>query len=99
MTKIIVDPDELWENLNKSFGITLGGRAPKWHWLGALKATEHTIYEEQPQDNLNEDEKRLIGEAVNYLLGAELVEENGWSKEDVNTLHSLCMKFYGEDYN
>ena len=48
MTKIIVDPDELWENLNNSLGITMGGKAPKWHWLGALKATEHTIYEERP---------------------------------------------------
>lgn len=51
------------------------------------------------QDNLSKDEKRLIGEAVNYLLGANLDEENGWSKEDVKILHSLCVKYFGEDYN
>ena len=60
MAKIIVDTDELWKNLNNSLGITMGGKAPKWHWLGALKATEHTIYVEQPQGEWIEDDNHNI---------------------------------------
>jgi len=49
---------------------------------------------EQPQGELTNDEKRLIGEAVEYLLGANLVEENGWSKKDIEILQSLSERYY-----
>lgn len=52
---------------------------------------------ERPQGELNADESRLIGEAVNYLLGADLVEENGWSENDIKVLQSLCERYYDED--
>lgn len=34
-------------------------------------------------------EVSLIKEAVNYLLDAELLEENGWTKEDVEILKKI----------
>ena len=53
--------------------------------------------EERPQGELTADESRLIGEAVDYLLGADLVEENGWSKNDIKVLQSLRERYYDEE--
>ena len=58
----------------------------------AIKALE-----EQPQGELTDDESRLIGVAVDYLLGAELLEENGWSENDIKVLQSLRERYYVED--
>ena len=37
-------------------------------------------------------ELTLISEAVDYLLGAELLEEDGWTLEDIEVLHSIQSK-------
>ena len=51
----------------------------------------------RPQGELNADESRLIGVAVDYLLGAELLEENGWSENDIKVLQSLRERYYDEE--
>ncbi|WP_179089075.1 hypothetical protein [Paenibacillus odorifer] len=36
-----------------------------------------------------EEVVELIKESVEYLLGAELLEENGWTKEKINILKKI----------
>ncbi len=50
--------------------------------------------EQSASGSLTSDERRLIGVAVDYLLGAELLEENGWSENDIKVLQSLCERYY-----
>lgn len=42
MAKILVDPDELFNNLNESIDLTMGDRIPKWLWERALSKIAHT---------------------------------------------------------
>lgn len=37
-------------------------------------------------------EVELIKEAVNYMLGADLTDENGWTKEDIDILNKIKNK-------
>jgi hypothetical protein len=42
---------------------------------------------------LTEKEKELIAYAIDYLLGAELIEEYGWDAQTIETLYELAKKF------
>lgn len=41
---------------------------------------------------IDKEKVGLIIEAVEYLLGAELLEENGWTDEKVDFLNSIVKK-------
>lgn len=43
-------------------------------------------------EEFDRDELRLIAEAVDYLLGADLTEENGWTDSDIDTLEGILAK-------
>ena len=45
------------------------------------------------KDELTKKEKELIAYAIDYLLGAELVEEYGWDAQTIDALHELAKKF------
>lgn len=45
------------------------------------------------EEEFTEKEKELIAYAIDYLLGAELVEEYGWDAQTVDVLHELAKKF------
>ena len=42
--------------------------------------------------NFTELELQMIAEAVDYLLGAELTEEDGWTDDDIDALYSIADK-------
>jgi len=43
----------------------------------------------------NQYEVELILEALDYLLGAGLEEENGWTSTDIATLNLISLKLKG----
>lgn len=90
----LINADELKKTLTKLHW-TIEDGFVKRPYLDNLIDDIPTV--EQPQDNLNKDEKRLIGVAVEYLLGAELLGENGWSENDIKVLQSLYERYYVED--
>lgn len=45
------------------------------------------------EDEFTTKEKELIAYAIDYLLGAELIEEYGWDAQTVDALHELAKKF------
>lgn len=42
-------------------------------------------------------ERKVIVDSINYLLGAELLEENGYTEEVVNALKSVLQKIGAEE--
>ena len=42
-------------------------------------------------------EQEVITDAINYLLGAELLEENGYTEEVINALKSVLQKIGAEE--
>ena len=53
--------------------------------------------EREPQGEFTDLEKELTADAINYLLGAELLEENGYTEEVINALKSVLQKIGAEE--
>lgn len=49
-----------------------------------------------PQGEFTDLERKVIADSINYLLGAELLEENGYTEEVVNALKSVLQKIGAE---
>lgn len=59
-------------------------------WKNGLHSAYRVIKNAKSKGKgFTDNELRLIGEAVDYLLGADLVEENGWTKNDIATLKRI----------
>ena len=54
-------------------------------------------YEERPQGEFTDLEQKVIADAINYLLGAELLEENGYTEEVIDALKSALQKLDAEE--
>ena len=52
---------------------------------------------ERPQDEFTDLERKVIADSINYLLGAELLEENGYREEVINALKSVLQKIGAEE--
>ena len=52
---------------------------------------------ERPQDEFTDLEREVTADAINYLLGAELLEENGYTEEVINALKSALQKLGAEE--
>lgn len=52
---------------------------------------------ERPQGDFTDLEREVIADSINYLLGAELLEENGYTEEVVNALKSVLQKIGAEE--
>ena len=52
---------------------------------------------ERPQSEFTDLEREVTADAINYLLGAELLEENGYTEEVVNALKSVLQKIGAEE--
>jgi hypothetical protein len=50
-----------------------------------------------PLMNFTDLERKVIADSINYLLGAELLEENGYTEEVVNSLKSVLQKIGSEE--
>jgi hypothetical protein len=52
-----------------------------------------------PEDfmNFTDLDRKVIADSINYLLGAELLEENGYTEEVVNSLKSVLQKIGSEE--
>lgn len=48
-------------------------------------------------ETFTQKEKEEIADAINYLLGAELLEENGYTEEVINALKSALKKVVGQE--
>ena len=53
--------------------------------------------EERPQGEFTDLERKVTADAINYLLGAELLEENGYTEEVINALKSALQKLGAEE--
>ena len=62
---------------------------------GLSKAPKSKV--EQPQGGFTDLEKEVTADAINYLLGAELLEENGYTEEVINALKSVLQKIGAEE--
>lgn len=62
---------------------------------GLSKAPKSKV--EQPQGEFTDLEKEVTADAINYLLGAELLEENGYTEEVINALKSVLQKLGAEE--
>lgn len=62
---------------------------------GLSKAPNSKV--EQPQGEFTDLEKEVTADAINYLLGAELLEENGYTEEVINALKSALQKLGAEE--
>lgn len=62
---------------------------------GLSKAPKSKV--EQPQGKFTDLEKEVTADAINYLLGAELLEENGYTEEVINALKSVLQKIGAEE--
>ena len=62
---------------------------------GLSKAPKSKV--EQPQGEFTNLEKEVTADAINYLLGAELLEENGYTEEVINALKSALQKLGAEE--
>ena len=73
------------------------------HNVLSLVDAETRIYAEQRLDNappvepFTQLEKEEIAAAIKYLLGAELLEENGYTEEVINALRSALKKVGGQE--
>ena len=54
-------------------------------------------YEEKSHIEFTDLEQNVIADAINYLLGAELLEENGYTEEVINALKSVLQKLGAEE--
>lgn len=52
---------------------------------------------ERPQGEFTDLEQKVIADSINYILGAELLEENGYTEEVVNALKSVLQKIGAEE--
>ncbi len=52
----------------------------------------------RPQGEFTDLEQKVIADAINYLLGAELLEENGYTEEVINALKSVLQKIGAEEH-
>jgi hypothetical protein len=54
-------------------------------------------YEERSQGEFTDLERKVTADAINYLLGAELLEENGYTEAVTNALKSALQKIGAEE--
>jgi hypothetical protein len=52
---------------------------------------------ERQQGEFTDLERKVIVDSINYLLGAELLEENGYTEEVINALKSVLQKLGAEE--
>lgn len=52
---------------------------------------------ERPKGEFTDLEQKVIADSINYILGAELLEENGYTEEVVNALKSVLQKIGAEE--
>jgi len=55
------------------------------------------VLDERPQGEFTDLERKVTAGAINYLLGAELLEENGYTEEVINALKSVLQKVGAEE--
>ena len=67
------------------------------HYDGHLEGYTKAINEERPQGEFTDLERKVIADSINYLLGAELLKENGYTEEVVNALKSVLQKIGAEE--
>ena len=51
----------------------------------------------RPQGEFTDLEQEVIADSINYLLGAELLEENGYTETVINALKSVLQKIGAEE--
>lgn len=61
-------------------------------WQRANSKGLLAINEERPQSEFTDLEREVIADSINYLLGAELLEENGYTEEVIAALKSVLSK-------
>lgn len=52
---------------------------------------------ERPQGEFTDLERKVIADSINYLLCAELLEENGYTETVINALKSVLQKIGAEE--
>ena len=62
-----------------------------------LKAVKNGKPYEETQRKFTDLEQEVTADAINYLLGAELLEENGYTEEVINALKSVLRKIGAEE--
>ena len=67
--------------------------------LGYLKELQEfkSNLAERPQVEFTDLEQKVIADAINHLLDAELLEENGYTEEVINALNSVLQKIGAEE--
>ena len=64
---------------------------------GYIEGYEAAKSECEPQGDFTGLERKVIADAINYLLGAELLEENGYTEDVINALKSALQKLGAEE--
>jgi flagellar biosynthesis/type III secretory pathway protein FliH len=64
---------------------------------GYIEGYEEAKRECELQGEFTDLEREVTADAINYLLGAELREENGYTEEVINALKSVLQKIGAED--
>ena len=68
----------------------------KWEFAN-INECEYYADKDRPKGEFTDLERKVIADSINYLLGAELLKENGYTETVINALKSVLQKIGAEE--